>query len=1064
MSNFLTGFYPGDAMALALAGVLLQITVVIVLAALVSRALARRGAAARHAVWLAALGCVLASPFLIVLTDCAGLKLIAVPLSPRPATDTVATDAPWVEAATIPTLTSGAASPPRPVRENKATERAANAENPTMFVAKPSATTDTGSGTGEQFTETEQPASQPVDVVRASVGGLFAVWAAGALFLLLRLLHGCYVLAALRRNTLPMDARRFSHVLEHVRAALATDTLPPIEISPEVAGPVAGGVFRPRVLLPKGLADSLDAARLRDVLIHECAHVLRRDHLIGLLQRVAGALFWPHPLVHYANRRLAQAREEICDNYVLQHGDACTYARTLLTLAERGGACRPLAAACLIDPHWKLADRVAGLLDSRRTLMTHISPWSFAGILAILLTAGIAVAAVRLGGEPANDDPKTQDAEKETKPDVSKARIEGVVVDEAGIPVAGVVVGLTERRAGAGSVTVRTAADGSFRLPLDEASARYQTIRATTDGGKRQGIFEFHDTVLGNVASARMVLKPSKTITVRVTDAKKAPVAKATVGVVALYTVVASAETNTRGLASLLVPADAKVSQVVALKSGVGFDYFENYRSWPGSVVGPMPAQVALALDGAQSITVKAVDSGGIALEGVDFVPWSIQKKGRLGYVNIGGALKSMTARTDREGIALFDWIPRDLHQGVTALQLNDAYSLPDAPHFDPAKPVVPLLARLFRNVPISGKVTLPNGKPAVGILLQVEGRGNTNHYCRNVVRTRADGTYSLLVYPNQSYLIAVTDDQWAATSIQGVHVREDEPREDLKFRLGKGTLIHGNITLGRDKKPAANQTVTLIEQGAPIAPELRGNWGHDRESLVRWATTDKDGRYSIRAGPGEYRFYQSGDKQENLTVRDEQTIERNFHIDRLPRGVLKGEALAHAVDGKPVAGAIIKGESIDALGHAGFEVVANDKGHFETERWRDKMHVYARSPDGKLATIVTIGEDDEEVRMLLGAAGTLKGRLVNKAGKPVVGVRVSCALQIGPVDEPRAPAWFYVETDKEGRFTLGGLLLGARCNVSALTNKASEQLKQLTVERAETQELGDLIFDPPDK
>jgi hydroxymethylpyrimidine pyrophosphatase-like HAD family hydrolase len=58
------------------------------------------------------------------------------------------------------------------------------------------------------------------------------------------------------------------------------------------------------------------------------------------------------------------------------------------------------------------------------------------------------------------------------------------------------------------------------------------------------------------------------------------------------------------------------------------------------------------------------------------------------------------------------------------------------------------------------------------------------------------------------------------------------------------------------------------------------GNWAQ-REELVRWAITDKDGRYSVRAGPGEYQFYHLGDKQENLTVKDEQTIERNFHADR---------------------------------------------------------------------------------------------------------------------------------------------------------------------------------------
>src|SRR5262249_18381590 len=155
------------------------------------------------------------------------------------------------------------------------------------------------------------------------------------------------------------------------------------------------------------------------------------------------------------------------------------------------------------------------------------------------------------------------------------------------------------------------------------------------------------------------------------------------------------------------------------------------------------------------------------------------------------------------------------------------------------------------------------------------------------------------LVYPDQSYLIAVTDEDWAAPSRAGVVVRPGVPHRDLDFRLNRGTLLRGRLTVGRDRKPVADQTITLKEEGA------------NRETLFGWAETDTGGRYVFRVGPGRYQLSGPGqDSWQEVRVRAEKMLERDFHLDRLPRGILRGTVLVRGEAGKGVAGALVRGQT----------------------------------------------------------------------------------------------------------------------------------------------------------
>ena len=73
-------------------------------------------------------------------------------------------------------------------------------------------------------------------------------------------------------------------VLSEIRRGLKLGALPRLAVMPagvELGGPITVGAIRPLVILPAKLVESLDSRGLRDVLLHEFAHALRRDPLVG---------------------------------------------------------------------------------------------------------------------------------------------------------------------------------------------------------------------------------------------------------------------------------------------------------------------------------------------------------------------------------------------------------------------------------------------------------------------------------------------------------------------------------------------------------------------------------------------------------------------------------------------------------------------------------------------------------------------------------------------------------------------------------------------------------------
>ncbi|MGH9574489.1 MAG: M56 family metallopeptidase [Candidatus Acidiferrales bacterium] len=94
-----------------------------------------------------------------------------------------------------------------------------------------------------------------------------------------------------------------------------------IRTAPGLLEPGVVGIFRPTLLLPEGILESLTPPQLEAVLAHELAHIRRRDNLTAALHMLVEAIFWFHPLVWWIGARLIEERERACDEAVLSLGN-----------------------------------------------------------------------------------------------------------------------------------------------------------------------------------------------------------------------------------------------------------------------------------------------------------------------------------------------------------------------------------------------------------------------------------------------------------------------------------------------------------------------------------------------------------------------------------------------------------------------------------------------------------------------------------------------------------------------------------------------------------------------
>jgi hypothetical protein len=186
-----------------------------------------------------------------------------------------------------------------------------------------------------------------------------------------------------------------------VLRAYGTRRLPRIWIVEGVGQPFVWGLLRGSIYVPPSFLSIENPEHRRDVLAHELSHVLRFDAAVNVLQVVAQGLFWFHPFVWWANRKICQEREKCCDEMVIArlHTTPKDYSTAIVeTLARAGESARPVPSLAVAGPLRHIEERIKTML--RPGGRFYRRPSLAAAVVVILVALATVPTAVVLTAQP----------------------------------------------------------------------------------------------------------------------------------------------------------------------------------------------------------------------------------------------------------------------------------------------------------------------------------------------------------------------------------------------------------------------------------------------------------------------------------------------------------------------------------------------------------------------------------------------------------------------------------------------------------------------------------------
>ena len=213
-------------------------------------------------------------------------------------------------------------------------------------------------------------------------------WAVGAVifvvFALIKALRTNHWLWR-QRKPLPVEAQIG---IENLFFGLGLKTFPKVWLLSGIGQPFVWGLLRGSIYLPADFVKVNSTEHRRGVLGHELGHILRFDAAVNILQIIAQAVFWFHPFVWWANKKIRAEREKCCDEMAI----ACLgskvkdYSSAIVNiLISEYESTRPVPSLAVAGPVKNIEERVKTMLRPGKKFYKRPSLIATTAVLTLAL-------------------------------------------------------------------------------------------------------------------------------------------------------------------------------------------------------------------------------------------------------------------------------------------------------------------------------------------------------------------------------------------------------------------------------------------------------------------------------------------------------------------------------------------------------------------------------------------------------------------------------------------------------------------------------------------------------